>query len=604
MFTSRFNYCAIVANILLLVLVIGTSFAATDTDLPSSISSISPAKDANSVKVDGEVSVTFSRAMDKYTITPDNFKLLKVVVGGLVATRIEGAVTYKDSKAYFRPYYALDYNREYVVEISSYIQDNSGGFLESDYSWSFKTQPQTVETKSYWDIHNWSNAQFTNNISLRLSSGTLTGSQGVQTVFTLSGAGKQYQKIDGSGNLLHYGKEWESGSYYIFDTPEILFPKVMTVEKVYKYNYTRKEYDTAGKYHGDGSSKLEIVVTGPFDFTLTKCTYNTYKYSLKDEWADSWDKSGTSTIEYWVAEDEGLIGIRRNGVDSMLLDTDKKCVVKAPNIKVSPSTSQMTADTGTSKTQKFTIANSGNDNLKLGLVSISSINSAFSITNDNCSYKTLSPTGSCTFDAVFSPEFEGVKEDAIEIFSDDPDTPDYILPLTGTAEDSNKITLSGRVLFDGSPVCAMVLANGQYMFSCEGEGKFDLKVPLDDKGEVILFAFVDGLAPYKQTVKSGEAGNVIVNMSPASEHDPEMDLIDQLDATIIDSKNVKLKGKVMFGETPLCAMVLANGQYEFSCNGHGEYELEAPLDEKGEITIFGFCDGFKPFKYVLKVLDT
>ena len=45
-------------------------------------------------------------------------------------------------------------------------------------------------------------------------------------------------------------------------------------------------------------------------------------------------------------------------------------------------------------------------------------------------------------------------------------------------------------------------------------------------------------------------------------------------------------------------MVLANGQYMFSCAGHGEYELEVPLDVNGEITLFVFVDGLQPYKEI------
>jgi len=61
---------------------------------------------------------------------------------------------------------------------------------------------------------------------------------------------------------------------------------------------------------------------------------------------------------------------------------------------------------------------------------------------------------------------------------------------------------------------------------------------------------------------------------------------------------VKISGTAMYGETPLCAMILANGQY-ISCDPDGEYELEVPLDENGEITLFGFVDGFAPFKEIV-----
>lgn len=55
-------------------------------------------------------------------------------------------------------------------------------------------------------------------------------------------------------------------------------------------------------------------------------------------------------------------------------------------------------------------------------------------------------------------------------------------------------------LADGTPICAMVLANGQYMFSCDGTGAYDFDVPLNPDGEITLFAFADGFAPYRETV--------------------------------------------------------------------------------------------------------
>ena len=57
---------------------------------------------------------------------------------------------------------------------------------------------------------------------------------------------------------------------------------------------------------------------------------------------------------------------------------------------------------------------------------------------------------------------------------------------------------------DGIPICAMVLANGQYMFSCDGTGAYHLNVPLDANGEVTVFAFADGFAPF--SVTAGPSG--------------------------------------------------------------------------------------------------
>jgi hypothetical protein len=62
------------------------------------------------------------------------------------------------------------------------------------------------------------------------------------------------------------------------------------------------------------------------------------------------------------------------------------------------------------------------------------------------------------------------------------------------------VPIQGNVrLADGTPLCAMVLANGQYVFSCDGTGAYSLYVPLDDKGQVTLFSFADGFAPFRIT---------------------------------------------------------------------------------------------------------
>jgi hypothetical protein len=60
--------------------------------------------------------------------------------------------------------------------------------------------------------------------------------------------------------------------------------------------------------------------------------------------------------------------------------------------------------------------------------------------------------------------------------------------------------INGTVEYDGSPLCAMVLANGHYMFSCgENNGKYDLTMPLDGNGQITQYVFVSGFQPYKQT---------------------------------------------------------------------------------------------------------
>jgi hypothetical protein len=41
----------------------------------------------------------------------------------------------------------------------------------------------------------------------------------------------------------------------------------------------------------------------------------------------------------------------------------------------------------------------------------------------------------------------------------------------------------------------MVLANGQFMFSCDGTGSYGLKIPLDADGQFKLQVYADGFAP-------------------------------------------------------------------------------------------------------------
>lgn len=92
----------------------------------------------------------------------------------------------------------------------------------------------------------------------------------------------------------------------------------------------------------------------------------------------------------------------------------------------------------------------------------------------------------------------------------------------------------------------------------------------------------------------------------------EGDQIDALGVIMRLRKGIRMQSTVectstpnwvrVFGEIesysgePLCAMVLSNGQYMFTCGGLlGRYDLEVPLDEFGQLTIFGFADQYKSY---------
>lgn len=59
-------------------------------------------------------------------------------------------------------------------------------------------------------------------------------------------------------------------------------------------------------------------------------------------------------------------------------------------------------------------------------------------------------------------------------------------------------------------------------------------------------------------------------------------------------KWIDISGKVMEGDTPVCALGLANGQYMFTCDGTGSYALEIPLDNNGQFKLQVYAHGFLP----------
>jgi len=96
------------------------------------------------------------------------------------------------------------------------------------------------------------------------------------------------------------------------------------------------------------------------------------------------------------------------------------------------------------------------------------------------------------------------------------------VPLSAHAADW--VSIQGNVqLDDGTPICAMVLANGQYMFSCDGNGTYSLNVPVDEQGQVTLFAFADGFAPFRVTL--GPSGFPYTVQMEAATSDSEADSI-------------------------------------------------------------------------------
>jgi len=161
------------------------------------------------------------------------------------------------------------------------------------------------------------------------------------------------------------------------------------------------------------------------------------------------------------------------------------------------------------------------------------------------------------------------------------------------------VNINGSVDYDGTPVVAVVLANGQREFTNNPVGEFNLDVPLNTDGEITLYAFCSGLAPFKTTLTPAEAVDFDVDLVPPSSDSKEMTVTIHTEEGAENPDWIRIWGTVTYKGQYLCAMVLANGQNMFTCgNDLGTFDLEVPLDGNGKITLYVFCSGFAPYKAV------
>lgn len=171
------------------------------------------------------------------------------------------------------------------------------------------------------------------------------------------------------------------------------------------------------------------------------------------------------------------------------------------------------------------------------------------------------------------------------------------------SEDQNgnlsRTAIKGTVTYKGTPVTAMVLANGKYMFTGGGEGHFDLtEVPFDATGKITLYVFCSGLAPYKMFSYTG-VDNLEIEIMNDEDGKQLIVTINSISESSIRPGWYDISGTIENESgIPLVAMVLANGQHMFTNNPVGEFNLTVPLDSNDEVTFYGFCSGFSPYKVI------
>jgi hypothetical protein len=97
--------------------------------------------------------------------------------------------------------------------------------------------------------------------------------------------------------------------------------------------------------------------------------------------------------------------------------------------------------------------------------------------------------------------------------------PDGSKALRGPKVDAStkaNVTVFGSIFNNqGAALCGLVLANGQFMFSCSPNGSYSLVVPQDASGQVTLFGFVDGHFPYR-LIFGGSGGRYDMVLNVAS----------------------------------------------------------------------------------------
>jgi hypothetical protein len=171
-----------------------------------------------------------------------------------------------------------------------------------------------------------------------------------------------------------------------------------------------------------------------------------------------------------------------------------------------------------------------------------------------------------------------------------------ITDISMNTSSEGPVDLAGSVKTkDGMDLCSMVLASGQFMFTCNPVGQFSLNgLPRENNGTVKRQVYVDGFFP-KIDVLSGSVDETVV-MTRSGTCPSYNSLYDP--AVVPDSagKRIDITGKILLQDiqTPICAMVLANGQFMFSCDGTGSYALNIPLDNNGQFKLQVYADGFAP----------
>jgi len=105
----------------------------TCDNTPPTVISTVPANDATGVSLNGNITATFSEAMDPLTITTATMTLQQGT------TEVSGTVTYIGVTATFNPASQLTASTVYTATITTGVRDLAGNAMADDYVWTFTT---------------------------------------------------------------------------------------------------------------------------------------------------------------------------------------------------------------------------------------------------------------------------------------------------------------------------------------------------------------------------------------------------------------------------------------------------------------------------------
>ena len=181
-----------------------------------------------------------------------------------------------------------------------------------------------------------------------------------------------------------------------------------------------------------------------------------------------------------------------------------------------------------------------------------------------------------------------------DIYLENTGEPNLSNPMN--APPTGPVTLSGTVeTATATPLCGLVLASGQYTFSCNPNGPFVLSdLPRENDGTVKRQVYVDGFFPEIDVLLDSIEETVVMTRAGTCP-----DYNDPYEPGVFPGsagQRIDVSGTVLLQDTqtPVCAMVLANGQYSFSCGGSGSYTMNIPLDNNGQFKLQVYADGFAP----------